>query len=127
MTPNQPSGMTPKSPEPRQGRIWAYWQRIQRPAPATPYSPGLSALVDPFLATEAVSEANRPGAVAQAHRTREVMDRICATNNANVTRHYGTHAEDLSCRHPPRALDAQELADAASLLDVQVCSFSSFD
>ena len=55
MTPNQPSGMTPKSPEPRQGlfgRIWARWQRIQRPAPATPYSPGLSALVGPFLAAE---------------------------------------------------------------------------
>ena len=63
MTPNQPSGMTPKNPEPRQGlfgRIWARWQRIQRPAPVTPYSPGLSALVDPFLATEAVSEADRP-------------------------------------------------------------------
>ena len=48
------------------------------------------------------------------------MDRICATNNANVTRHYGTHAEDLSYRHPPRALDAQELADAASLLHLRV-------
>ena len=86
MTPNQPSGMTPKNPEPRQGlfgRIWARWQRIQRPAPATPYSPGLSALVDPFLATEAVSEADRPGAVAQAQRIRQLMDRVCATNNAN--------------------------------------------
>lgn len=48
------------------------------------------------------------------------MDRICATNSANVTRNYGTHTEDLSYRHPPRALDARELADAASLLHLRV-------
>ena len=95
--------------------------------PISDTSPAFTPLKTPFLSQEPVSEANRPAAVAQAHRTREVMDRICATNNANVTRHYGTHVEDLSCRHPPRALDAQELADAASLLDVQVCEPSSSD
>lgn len=95
--------------------------------PISATSPTSTPLKTPFLSQEPVSEANRPAAVAQAHRTREVMDRICATNNANVTRHYGTHTEDLSYRHPPRALDAQELADAASLLDVQVCEPSSSD
>lgn len=124
MTPNQPSGMTPKNPEPRPSMFtrlfWLRWQRIQRPAPATPYSPGLSALVDPFLATEAVSEANRPGAVAQAQRTRQLMDRVCAVNNANVTRNYGTHTEDLSKPQQPPPLTAEDLADAKKLLDVLV-------
>lgn len=82
--------------------------------------PAYTPLKTPFLSQEPVSGANRPAAVAQAHRTRVVMDRICATNNANVTRNYGTHTEDLSCRYPPRALDAQELADAASLLHLRV-------
>ena len=122
MTPNQPSGMTPKNPEPRQGlvgRICARRQRIQRPAPATPYSPGLSALVDPFLATEAVSEADRPSAVAQARRTRQLMDRVCAVNNANVTRDYGTHTEDLThVGMVPPDLSSDELADAKRLLGV---------
>ena len=126
MTPNQPSGMTPKSPEPRQGlfgRIWARWQRIQRPAPATPYSPGLPALVDPFLATEAVSDAQRPVTQAQNIRTREVMGRICATNNANVTRDYGTHTEDLThVGMVPPDLSGDELADAKRLLDVHVAA-----
>lgn len=124
MTPNQPSGMTPKNPEPHQGlfgRVWARWQRIQRPAPATPYSPGLSALVDPFLATEAVSEADRPGAVAQAQRIRQLMDRVCAVNNANVTRDYGTHTEDLThAGMVPPDLSSDELADAKRLLRVRV-------
>ena len=121
MTPNQPSGMTPKSSEPRQGlfgRIWARWQRIQRPAPATPSSPGLPALVDPFLATEAVSEADRPSAVAQAQRTRQLMDRVCAVNNANVTRDYGTRTEDLSKPQQPPPLTAEDLADAKRLLGI---------
>lgn len=117
---------TEPQPAPRQGlfgRIWARWQRIQRPAPATPYSPGLSALVDPFLATEAVSEANRPGAVAQAQRIRQLMDRICATNNANVTRDYGTHTEDLThVGMVPPDLSSDELADAKRLLDVRVAA-----
>ena len=88
--------------------------------PISASSPASTPLKTPFLSQEPVSEANRPAAVAQAHRTRAVMGRICATNNANVTRHYGTHAEDLSYRSPPRALDAQELADAKRLLDVLV-------
>ena len=108
--------------EPRQGlfgRIWARWQRIPRPAPVTPYSPGLSAVVDPFLATEAVSEADRPGAVAQAQRTRQLMDRVCAVNNANVTRDYGTHTEDLThVGMVPPDLSSDELADAKRLLGV---------
>lgn len=95
--------------------------------PISATSPASTPLKTPFLSQEPVSEANRPAAVAQAHRTRQVMGRICATNNANVTRNYGTHTEDLSYRYPPRALDAQELADAASLLDVRVCSSSSSD
>ena len=122
MTPNQPSGMTPKNPEPRQGlfgRIWARWQRIQRPAPAVPHSPGFSALADPFLAAEAVSEANRPGAVAQAQRIRQLMDRVCAVNNANVTRNYGTRTEDLThVGIVPPDLSSDELADAKRLLGV---------
>ena len=123
MTPNQPSGMTPKNPEPRQGlfgRIWTRWQRVQRPAPAVPHSP---ALVDPFLATEAVSEANRPGAVAQAIRTRQLMDRICALNNANVTRDYGTRTEDLThVGMVPPDLSHDDFADAKRLLNVHVAA-----
>lgn len=95
--------------------------------PISATSPTSTPLKTPFLSQEPVSEANRPAAVAQAHRTRAVMDRICATNNANVARNYGTHTEDLSYRYPPRALDAQELADAASLLDVRVCASNSYD
>lgn len=121
MTPNQPSGMTPKNPESHQGlfgRIWARWQRIQRPVPAAPYSP---ALVDPFLATEAVSEADRPSAVAQATRTRQLMDRICALNNANVTRDYGTRTEDLThVGMVPPDLSHDDFADAKRLLGVRV-------
>ena len=113
---------TEPQPAPRQGlfgRIWARWQCIQRPAPATPYSPGLPALVDPFLATEAVPEANRPGAVAQAQRTRQLMDRVCAVNNANVTRDYGTHTEDLThVGMVPPDLSGDELAVAKRLLGI---------
>lgn len=88
--------------------------------PISASSPAYTPLKTPFLSQEPVSEANRPAAVAQAQRTRAVMDRICATNNANVTRNYGARTEDLSYRCPPRALDAQELADAASLLHLRV-------
>lgn len=48
------------------------------------------------------------------------MSRVSPSNVVMETRHYGTHVEDLSYRHPPRALDAQELADAKRLLDVLV-------
>lgn len=85
MTPNPPSGMTPKNPEPRQGlfgRIWARWQRI-----------------------------------------RQLMDHICAENNANVTRDYGTHTVDVSSTYEsPPLLTADDLADAKRLLDVRVAA-----
>lgn len=59
--------------------------------------------------------------MAQAHRTREARDRICATNNANVTRDYGTHAEYLThVGIMPPDLSGDELADAKRLLDVRV-------
>ena len=130
MTPNQPSGMTPKNPEPRQGpfgRVWARWQRIQRPAPATPSSPGPSVLAPmvPSMSQEQFSDAQRPvtQAQAQAQRTRQLMDRVCAVNNANVTRDYGTHTEDLThVGMVPPDLSSDELADAERLLDVRVAA-----
>lgn len=95
--------------------------------PVSAPSPTSLAPKTPFLSQEPVSEANRPAAVAQAARTRQVMDQICATNNANVTRNYGTRTEDQSRRVQPPALTAQDLADAATLLDVRVAADSSSD
>ena len=73
----------------------------------------------PSMSQEPVSEADRPGAVAQAQRTRQLMDRVCAVNNANVTRDYGTHTEDLThVGMVPPDLSSDELADAKRLLGI---------
>ena len=61
--------------------------------------------------------------MAQAQRTRQLMDRVCAVNNANVTRDYGTHTEDLThVGMVPPDLSGDELADAKRLLDVHVAA-----
>lgn len=89
--------------------------------PISATSPAYTPLKTPFLSQEPVSEANRPGAVAQAQRIRQLMDHICAENSANVTRDYGTHTVDVSSTYEsPPLLTADDLADAASLLDVRV-------
>lgn len=141
MTPNQPSGTpTPRRSFKAEFKAWLAEKagRPLRPFPGQ--APTALAPVAPTISQEQFADAQRPVTQQQEIRTRQLMDHICAVNNANVTRDYGTHAEDLSYRHPPRALDARELADAASLLDVQVvdsgssyssdsgsCSSSSFD
>lgn len=57
--------------------------------------------------------------MAQAQRTRQLMDRVCAVNNANVTRDYGTHTEDLThAGMVPPDLSSDELADAKRLLGI---------
>ena len=53
------------------------------------------------------------------------MDHICALNNANVTRNYGTHTEDLTEHHQPPPLTVDDLADAKKLLQVQAVPASS--
>ena len=91
--------------------------------PISAPSPASTPLKTPFLSQEPVSEANRPAAVAQAQRTRQLMDRVCAVNNANVTRDYGTYTEDLThVGVVPPLLTADELADAERLLDVRVAA-----
>lgn len=114
MTPSPPSG-TPRS---WKSKFQAWLLRrtsVGLPAVSAP-TPTPLAPQNPFLAQEPVSEANRPGAVAEATRTRQLMDRICAINNANVTRNYGTHTEDLTRNVQPPALTAKDMADADRLL-----------
>lgn len=117
MTHNLPSG----TPHSWKSKFQAWLTRltgaglppVSAPSP-TPLTPQ-----HPFLAQEPVSEANRPGAVAEATRTRQLMDRICAVNNANVTRDYGTHTEDLTKHHQPTPLSIDDMADAKKLLQVR--------
>lgn len=118
MTPKAPSG-TPRS---WKSKFQAWLTRLTGAGlpPVSAPSPTPLAPQHPFLATEAVSEANRPGAVAQAIRVQQLMDRICAINNANVVRDYGTHVEDLTKPHQPTPLSIDDLADAKKLLGVCV-------
>lgn len=127
MTPNQPSGMTPKNPEPRRSfkaefKALLAARSIFGPPRPSALAPGPSVLAPmvPSMSQEQFSDAQRPVTQAQNIRTREVMDRVCATNNANVTRDYGTHTEDLSKPQQPPPLTAEDLADAKKLLDVLV-------
>ena len=131
MTPNQPSGMTPKTPtEPRRSlkaefRTWLAARSIFGPPRPSTLAPGPSVLAPmvPSMSQEQFSDAQRPGAVAQAQRTRQLMDRVCAVNNANVTRDYGTHTEDLThVGMVPPDLSSDELADVERLLDVRVAA-----
>lgn len=114
MTPSPPLG-TPRS---WKSKFQAWLTRLTGAGlpPVSAPSPTPLAPQHPFLAQEPVSEANRPGAVAEATRTRQLMDRICAVNNANVTRNYGTHTEDLTKRHQPAPLSADDMADFDRLL-----------
>ena len=118
---------TEPQPAPREGlfrRLWGWLaapelpqatQTAETPPWASPLMPSM------LLSREAVSEANRPGAVAQAIRTRQLMDRICALNNANVTRDYGTRTEDLThVGMVPPDLSHDDFADAKRLLGVRV-------
>ena len=134
MTPNQPSGMTPKSPEPpteprrslkAEFKTWLAARSIFGPPRPSTLAPGPSVLAPmaPSMSQEQFSDAQRPVTQAQNLRTREVMGRICATNNANVTRDYGTHTEDLThVGIVPPDLSSDELADAKRLLDVRVAA-----
>lgn len=120
MTPNPPSG----APRSWKSKFQAWLTRLTGAGlpPVSAPSPTPLAPQSPFLAQEPVSEANRPGAVAQAIRVQQLMDRICAINNANVARDYGTHVEDLTKHHQPTPLSIDDLADAKRLLDVRVAA-----
>ena len=128
MTPNQPSGMTPNTPtEPRRSfkaefKALLAARSIFGPPRPSGLAPGPSVLAPmvPSVSQEQFSDAQRPVTQTQNVRTREVMDRICATNNANVTRNYGKHTVDMSERQQPPALTAEDLADAKKLLDVLI-------
>lgn len=118
MTPNPPS-------EPRRSwkaklKAWLLRRTSVGLPPLSVPSPTPLAPQNPFLAQEPVSEAQRPGAVAEATRTRQLMDKICASNNAYVYRDYGTHVEHQAKNVPVEALTAKDLADAKKLLDVTV-------
>lgn len=118
MTPKAPSG-TPRS---WKSKLQAWLTRLTGAGlpPVSAPSPTPLAPQHPFLAQEPVSEANRPGAVAEATRTRQLMDRICAVNNSYVYRDYGTHTAHEVDRVPVEPLTAEELADAKKLLGVLV-------
>ena len=59
--------------------------------------------------------------MAEAQRIRQLMDHICAENNANVTRDYGTHIVDVSSTYEsPPLMTPDDLADAKKLLQVLV-------
>ena len=131
MTPNQPSGMTPKTPtEPRRSfkaefKALLAARSIFGPPRPSALAPGPSVLAPmvPSMSQEQFSEAQHPATQAQNIRTRQLMDRICATNTANVTRDYGTHTEDLThVGMVPPLLTADDLADAERLLDVRVAA-----
>ena len=134
MTPNQPSGMTPKSPEPpteprrsfkAEFKALLAARSIFGPPRPSALAPGPSVLAPmvPSMSQEQFSDAQRPVTQAQNIRTRQLMDRVCATNNANVTRDYGTHTEDLThVGMVPPDLSGDELADAERLLDVRVAA-----
>lgn len=131
MTPNQPSGMTPKTPtEPRRSfkaefkALLAARSIFGPPRPST-LAPGPSVLAPmvPSMSQEQFSDAQRPVTQAQAQRTRQLMDRVCTVNNANVTRDYGAHTVDLThVGMVPPDLSSDELADAKRLLDVRVAA-----
>ena len=117
MTPNLPSG-TPRSWKSK-FQAWLASHLAPLPPVSAP-SPAPLAPQTPFLSREPVSDAQRPVTEQQNIRTRQLMDRICAVNNANVTRDYGSRTEDLTRHHQPAPMTADDLADAKRLLDVRV-------
>ena len=127
MTPNQPSGMTSKTPtEPRRSfkaefKALLAARSIFGPPRPSALAPGPSVLAPmvPSMSQEQFADAQHPVTQAQAQRTRQLMDRVCAVNNANVTRDYGTHTEDLThVGMVPPDLSSDELADAKRLLGI---------
>ena len=111
---------TEPQPAPREGLFRRLWGRLTAPelpqATQTAETPPWASPLMPsmLLSREAVSEADRPGAQDRAQRQQHAMARICAINNANVTRDYGTHTADFS--RPVRDLAAEELADVLALV-----------
>ena len=127
MTPNQPSGMTPKTPtEPRRSfkaefKALLAARSIFGPPRPSGLAPGPSVLAPmvPSMSQEQFSDAQHPVTQAQNIRTRQLMDRVCAVNNANVTRDYGARTEDLThVGMVPPDLSSDELADAKRLLGI---------
>lgn len=115
MTLNLPSG-TPRSWKAK-FQAWLSSRLTPLPPISAP-SPTPLAPQTPFLAQEQFAEAQRPITEQQNVRTRQLMDRICAVNNANVTRDYGARTVDLSSHRQPPPMTAQDLADAKKLLDI---------
>lgn len=117
MTPNQPSGTpTPRRSFKAEFKAWLAEKagRPLRPFPGQ--APTALAPVAPTISQEQFADAQRPVTQQQEIRTRQLMDRICAVNNANVTRDYGTHAVHEASRVPVEPLSAEEMADADRLL-----------
>lgn len=126
MTPNPPSG----TPTPRRSfkAEFKAWLAAKTGKPVRPFPgqvPTTLAPVAPAISQEQFTDAQRPITQQQEIRTRQLMDRICAVNNANVTRNYGTHTEDLTKHHQPTPLSIDDMADAKKLLQVQAAPASS--
>lgn len=122
MTPNPPSG----TPTPRRSfkAEFKAWLAAKAGTPVRPFpgqAPTPLAPVAPAISQEQFTDAQRPVTQQQEVRTRQLMDRVCAVNNANVTRDYGTHTVDLThVGMVPPDLSSDELADAKRLLGVRV-------
>jgi hypothetical protein len=94
-------------------RLWARFNRIQ--APVLPESIGPAPGLEPQLATERYADVNAQRTQQQDARHEFLAYRVCAINNANVVRHYGTHVVDES--RQVRQLDAQEQKDVDRLIE----------
>lgn len=117
MTPNLPSGT--KTPRSWKAKFQAWLSsRLTPLPPISAPSPAPLAPQTPFLAQEQFAETQRPITEQQSVRTRQLMDRICAVNNAYVTRNYGTHTVHQVSNVPVEPLSADDLADAKKLLGV---------
>lgn len=117
MTPNPPSG----TPTPRRSfkAEFKAWLAAKAGKPVRPFpgqSPTSLAPVAPAISQEQFTDAQRPITQQQEIRTRQLMDRICAVNNAYVYRDYGTHTVHEASRVPVEPLTAQDMADADRLL-----------
>lgn len=117
MTPNPPSD----TPTPRRSfkAEFKAWLASKAGKPVRPFpgqSPTPLAPVAPAISQEQFTDAQRPVTQQREIRTRQLMDRVCAVNNANVTRNYGTHTTHEASRVPVEPLTAEEMADFDRLL-----------
>lgn len=106
------------------GRLWAWMQGLDAPAPLPLTSQGLGAaslapLTPATMATEAVPDAYGDFQCDEIAQTKHLMDRICAINNANVVDQVGPR-RTVDRSRPVQDLTADEWDQAARLTGVVV-------